>query len=49
MRGLGDVVAVVADPVKQIIMKHGPGWARKRLANCKCAERRAALNRMFPI
>ncbi len=39
LRGAGDAVAIVAEPVKHIVQRLRPGW------NCGgCEERRAWLN-----
>lgn len=47
--GLGDVIAKVAEPIKGAIMKYGPAQLQNYLSECKCAERRAALNKRFPL
>lgn len=49
VRGVGDLVAAVANPIKNAILKHGTDKMRKRLENCKCKERQEKLNRMFPL
>jgi len=49
LRGLGDLVAVVAEPVKRILVRWGPGWVRKALSDCGCDEKRDRLNRSFPF
>lgn len=44
IRGLGDVVALVAEPVKRTIKKFKPDF------DCGgCEERKAKLNRRFPL
>ncbi len=40
--GLGDLVAVVAEPIKRMLPE---SWTR----NCGCAERRERLNRAVPF
>jgi len=47
--GAGDVVAMVADPVKKVIMKFGPQALKRMLANCNCEKRKAELNRLIPL
>jgi len=49
MRGLGDLVALVAEPVKRAGVRYGPGPVRRWLENCRCAERREAWNRAVPF
>lgn len=47
--GMGDVVAMVAEPVKKIVMKLGPQTVKQMLANCNCDKRREMLNRLIPF
>jgi hypothetical protein len=47
--GLGDMVAIVAEPIKQAIINHAPEPIAKAMENCNCSERRAKLNQLFPI
>lgn len=47
--GLGDLVAVVAEPVKRMLMRVGPGWVRRALSSCDCDRRRRVLNRVVPF
>lgn len=47
--GLGDMIAVVAEPIKHIIIKHAPEPIAKIMENCNCSERRAKLNQLFPV
>jgi hypothetical protein len=51
MRGLGDLVAKVAEPIKRTIIKHGPRTLANKLAtgNCGCNKRKEMLNRMVPF
>lgn len=48
-RGLGDIVARVAEPIKGVLMKHGPASVRRWLQNCKCPEWRKWLNEKVPL
>lgn len=47
LRGLGDAVAVAADPVKQAIIHYGPSAVAEWMRHCRCPERIAWLNRML--
>jgi len=49
LRGLGDLVAVVANPLKQAIMRHGPRMMRDWLQHCRCSERQEAWNKAVPF
>ncbi len=49
IRGLGDVVAKVAEPIKRQALKHGPQWVKEALRNCRCEARREFLNRLVPL
>jgi hypothetical protein len=45
---LGDRVAVVAEPIKHMLMTHGPHWIKKKLENCNCHQRKEMLNNLLP-
>ena len=49
IRGAGDVVAIIAEPIKRTLMAHGPVRLQKYLENCRCAERRSKLNKLLPL
>lgn len=49
VRGLGDIVAKFAEPIKNTIIKHGPNWAKVAVSNCNCDKRRQILNSVFPL
>ena len=49
MRGLGDLVALVAEPVKRAGLRFGPAPCRKWLADCDCDGRRERLNHRLPF
>lgn len=49
MKGLGDLVAIVAEPIKQVIIDHGPSKVSEAMKNCNCQQRREALNRLMPF
>jgi hypothetical protein len=47
--GLGDAVAIFAQPIAQVVDKVSGSSPEKGLVNCgSCAERRAALNAIIP-
>lgn len=47
LQGAGDVVAMVAEPIKRTLMQHSPEIVQKMLANCNCNKRREALNKLL--
>lgn len=49
LKGLGDAVALVADPIKQIIVRHGPAPIVRLMENCNCAKRKQILNELVPF
>ena len=48
-RGAGDLVAMVAEPIKNAINAIAPEIIQRMLNNCGCNKRREALNRMLPF
>lgn len=46
--GLGDLAARIFEPLKGWLTRRFPGWFLPLFRDCKCAERRAWLNRSFP-
>jgi len=49
LRGLGDLVAVFAEPIKRAGIRHGPPAVRRMLEQCNCDENRERLNRAVPF
>lgn len=49
LRGLGDIVAIVAQPVKDVLIKLGPASIKTKLNNCGCEKRRIWMNDHFPF
>jgi hypothetical protein len=49
IRGLGDIVATIAEPIKKYMMANGSKAIQEYLARCKCNERKAWLNKHFPL
>jgi hypothetical protein len=49
IRGLGDVVEVIATPIKNLLLKTGNSWVKEMLGDCNCTRRREILNEKFPI
>jgi hypothetical protein len=41
LRGLGDAIAVIAEPIAKVL--------KLDKAKCGCAKRQATLNRIFPF
>lgn len=49
IRGLGDVVAMAAEPIKKAIIKHAPKQISEMIKNCNCQKRREMLNKILPL
>lgn len=49
IKGMGDVVAIVAEPIKTALISVLPDEIANKLRNCNCAKRRQALNDMMPF
>lgn len=49
LRGLGDAVAIVAEPIKQMIIRHGPAPIARLVENCNCDKRIKSLNELVPF
>lgn len=49
IRGLGDVVAMVANPIKKAALAVANDEWKKRIQNCGCAQRQEWLNKQFPF
>lgn len=49
INGLGDVVAVVAEPIKKTLEKIPNKTLQDYLANCNCQARKDYLNKHFPL
>lgn len=49
LRGMGDVIATVAEPIKEGIMQVAPERLKEWVRNCNCNKRREWLNTNFPI
>ena len=47
--GLGDVVALIAEPIRRMLVRRAPQPIAKRAADCRCEARREALNRTIPL
>jgi hypothetical protein len=47
MKGLGDAVAKVAEPIKKVITNLP--YVEKLLKDCNCDKRREKLNKLFPF
>lgn len=47
--GLGDIIAVAADPIKQFIIKNAPDKVAEWMKNCNCNQRKEFLNNKFPV
>lgn len=45
-KGAGDVVAMVAEPVKKMLLKHLPESLKGVVRNCNCNKRREKLNEL---
>jgi hypothetical protein len=49
-KGMGDIVAIAAEPIKQAVLDHSPSERLKLyIKNCKCDKRREFLNKHFPL
>jgi hypothetical protein len=48
-QGLGDLVAMVAEPVKRTIINHAPKVVAEMLRNCNCNKRKEVLNKLIPF
>lgn len=51
IRGAGDLVALVANPIKQVILNHtfSGSYFHQKLENCNCPERQKWLNEHIPF
>lgn len=49
MKGLGDLISKIAEPVKQVMLKHGPDQFVEYLKNCNCDKRKEFLNKLVPF
>lgn len=49
IEGFGDVVALIAEPIRRMIVRRAPKPIAKRAAECRCKARRDALNRAIPL
>ena len=47
--GLGDAVAVVAEPIKEALIRVLPTNMSNALKNCNCSKRREMLNSLMPF
>jgi hypothetical protein len=47
VRGLGDIIHKVAEPIKQAIIRHGPEVVANYMRNCNCEKRRQYLNQLM--
>lgn len=47
--GLGDLVAIVAVPIKQLIIDYAPESISNYVKTCNCQKRKETLNRLFPL
>jgi hypothetical protein len=45
LRGAGDLVALVAEPIKLTVRRIKPDW----MEDCDCERRREFLNRLLPV
>lgn len=48
-KGAGDVVAMVAEPIKKAIIKHMPPRIAELMKNCNCDKRKELLNKLIPF
>lgn len=49
LTGLGDVVATVAEPIKNMLLKLPSQQLQQYLSMCNCQKRKEWLNEHFPI
>lgn len=48
IRGLGDLISKVSEPIKNTIINHSPENIAKMVKNCNCKGRQEYLNNVFP-
>ena len=49
IKGLGDLVAIVAEPIKTAIINHAPTRISNMMKNCNCNKRKVFLNKILPL
>jgi hypothetical protein len=49
IRGIGDIVAMAAEPIKRAIINHAPAKIANVMRNCNCGKRRDILNKVIPF
>lgn len=49
LKGAGDAVALVAEPIKKALVNALPSDLGKVIANCNCEKRKEFLNKLIPF